>query len=489
MKKKERKDQLIPVDDTAWPEQNPKYYTYAYMQDTTIKYVGQGSDGNQSKKKRFARARDILKGHNIHCNSNIDTITSIKIIGGFDEADKCTMNEAAHIKFFNLLDLEVGWNLREEMIDPKFYTMLETMDGNNSDVNIPTLIHYLMQNATGSNSVENEKLAGDILQCVNFDHRKVVLVGNNGYGGYNFLKNLVEMRDGMPREISLIVSQEFLMKIGVDGMMNNRALSVQTGVANFLDDNFRETGNIYILNPPFEKIGIEFIEKAASLMLPGDKMVCIMATDMFSPMPLNEIGQPGTFSWMNKRGTFKRIEMYRETSDWEIPKERITFKGITPTCWFVWEKGCDKEETTITNSANETFQYQLTGEETKIPMEPWDKIKDYVNWDINNALNFLQTTGSGKRFRSSKTKVNFKLFPDKIEDLDQDDSSKLRPILHCEEVNYQIDKEKFFNFIAEDTTTRTRNKLLYGKKIATIINHYPLDKEYFRLKEKHADDV
>ncbi len=483
MKKKERKDQLIPVDITAWPERNPKHYTYAYMQGTTIKYVGKGSDGNQSKKKRFGRAKDILKGHNIHCSSNIDTITSIRIIGGFDEADKCTMNEAAHIKFFNLLDLKVGWNLRDEMRDPKFYAMLEAIDGI-VDMDIPTLIYYMKQNATGSSTTENEKLATDLLQHVNFDHRKVVLVGNNGYGGYNFLKNLVEMQDNAPREISLIISQNFLVSIGINGMMNNRALKVQTGIKNFLDDNFRETGNVFIFNPPFKEGGIKFIEKAASLMQPGDKMVCIMATDMFSPMPLDEIGQPGTFSWMNKRGNFERIELYRSSKVGKTPPERITFKDITGTCWFVWEKGLDREqETTITNTLGETFQYLLKGEETKIPMEPWENIKDYVNWNEDEALHFYQTEGDTPV--GPETKLRFKLFTTGVgyKDLDNENESGRRSrIIVKNDPNYILDKVKFFNFIAPDLDTGSRNKTLYSKKMDTVINHYPLDKEYFRLR-------
>ncbi len=474
-----RKDWLIPIDETNWPEQNPQYYTYMYMEGSAVRYAGQGSDGNANKKKRFARARNILNGgHNMHCIDNIDNITSIKIIGGFDDADKCTMNEAAHIKFFNLLDSGVGWNLREEMVDQKFYTMLETMDGNNSDVDIPTLIYYMMRNATGSSSVEDEKLAGDFLQCINFDHRKVVLVGNDGYGGYNFLKNLVEMQDNIPREISLIVSQEFLMKIGVDGIMNNRALSVQTGVANFLDDNFRETGNIFIFNPPFEKDGIKFIAKAANLMSPGDKMICIMATDMFSPMPLNEIGQPGTFSWLNQRGSFERIEMYRAIPSADIPKERLTFHGITSTCWFVWKKGKDKEkETTIVNSYNETFTYLLTGKETKIPMESWDKIKDYVNWDSENSLYFTQSKPD------NKTVVSFRISLKNGIKIKEKDDEGLWASLNVNEPGYKLDKKKFIDFIGKDRETRSRTRILYSKKVVTAINHYPLDKEYFRLKE------
>ncbi len=479
-----RKEKLIPVDCTNWPKQNPKYYTYAYMQGSVIKYVGKGSDGNLGKKKRFNRAKDIIEGHNQSCGNNIDTITSIKIIGGFDEADKCTMNEAANIKFFNLLNEDVGWNKRDEMIDPKFYAMLEILDGNNSITDIPTMIHYMMQGATGSNSVETEKLATELLQYINFDHRKILLIGNDGFGGYNLLKYLIEIQENTPREIFSLVSQQFLIKIGVDGMMDKKALKVQTGVESFLDPGFRETGDIFIMNPPFKENGIQFIEKAANLMRDGDKMVCIMATDMFSPMPLEEIGQPGTFSWLNQKGKFERIELYRSSKVGNMPLDRVTFKGITATCWFVWSKGIRTEgETQITNTMDETFQYQLTGKETKIPMEPWEKIKSYVNWDINTALNFIQTDANTKRFKKPEVKLGFKLYTDRIESTEATDTGRTPILILKNDPDYKIDESKFKQFMVPDIETASRNKTLYSKKIDTAINHYPLNKEYFRLKE------
>ncbi len=484
-----RKDYLIPIDDTNWPKENPKYYTYAYMCGNIIKYTGRGSDGNQNKKKRFGRARNILNGgHNEHCVANVDNITSIKIIGGFDESDKCTMNEAAHIKFFNLLDPKVGWNLREELIDPKFYAMLEILDGNERDADIPTMMHYMMQGALGSSSVENEKLARNILSNINFDHRKVVVVGNYGFGSYNFLKGLIDLQDKTPREISLIISQKFLIKIGVDGMIDKKALKIQTGIENFLDPTFRETGDVWVFNPPFEEKGIQFIEKVANLMTPGDKMVCIMATDMFSPMPLVEVKQPGTFYWLNQRGNFERIEMYRDTKTSNMPADRVTFNGITPTSWFVWEKKIPDRlgETTITNVLGETFQYQLTGEEFKIPREPWEKIKFVINWDVRKALHSAQVDAKSSKRKDPNVKVGFKLFKENHEDIeiDTEETGRISIFVAKNDSTYKLDKEKFYNFIAPDIETAYRNRTLYGKKIGTILNHYPLDKEYFRLREK-----
>ncbi len=255
-------------------------------------------------------------------------------------------------------------------------------------------------------------------------------------------------------------------------------MQLLTATDDFLTKDFGlQRFDLIIQNPPFSKFGIKFIEKAVSLLKPGGKIICIMATDMFSPMPLNEIGQPGTFSWLNQRGSFERIEMYRAITSADIPKERITFHDITSTCWFVWEKGKEEKETTITNSYNETFTYFLTGEETKIPMEPWNKIKNYVNWDSENSLYFTQSKPD------NKTVVSFRISLKNGVKIKEKSEDGLWASLNVNEPGYKLDKKKFIDFIGKDRATRSRTRVLYSKKVVTAINHYPLDKEYFRLKE------
>ncbi len=267
-------------------------------------------------------------------------------------------------------------------------------------------------------------------------------------------------------------------------MLDKKAITIKTGVMDFLKMDFKPTARVFIMNPPFDELGIGFIEKVANSMKEGDHMVCIMATDMFSPMELKSMKIPGTFHWLNQRGTFERIEMYRAAMSGVMPKERLAFEGRASTCWFVWEKKKVVERTTktiIVNAMSEEFDYVLTGKETQIPKEPWDKIKTFVDWDIDNSLLFLQTNKDKFwrplfEFRLSVVEGTSGIIPKPAGD------DGLYAAVVVKDPTYQLDVAKLIDFFGHTREDMTRLRVLYGKRVVTAINHYPLNKEYFRLK-------
>ncbi len=453
-----------------------KYYVYTYMINGVIKYVGRGSDANT--KDPYHRARHF-KGHEKHspeCLIESDNI-QVTIVDHVEEEDGAQLIEANYIKAFNTVNN--GWNNREELKDNKFYSLLDTFIKRDGDaaIDIKNLVHLLMQNATGEKSVEPIELAQDIISKAGVDEDKdICVISNNQFGGFNLVKELINP-NVQKKSLSMIVTEEFAMKIGADDMADKEYLTINTGHENFIHQDFgSKKFDIIFMNPPFEKIGIEFIEKATELLKKGGKLITIMATDIFSPMPLKEIPEPGTFFWLNQRGFFERIEMYRHNYMGNIPRDRVIFQGFTSSCWFIWKKEPDyvgKVNTDIVNSLGEEFTYNLKGNETKIPMEPWEKIKDFVEWDITKSINFLQTEDDNKR-----ALLHFKLFLDRAENFKG--NKGLRPILVIDDTNYILDEDKFFNFISPNSDTAMRNKILYSKKIDTAINYYPLNKEYFR---------
>ncbi len=252
-------------------------------------------------------------------------------------------------------------------------------------------------------------------------------------------------------------------------------MTLNASSENFLTHNFgNQIFDFIIFNPPFKKYGIQFIEKGRQLLAPNGKLVVIMGTDMFNPMSVKANNEPGTFSWMNQRGHFERIELFDGSN------KKNYFGGFTNTCWFIWTKEANTKPTIITNALGECFDYDLTGKETFIPMEPYHVIKDYVEWDLSKALNFAQNNG-GKKANDQIVIHQFKLFVDRYEDYDnKPHETGLRTVIINNDLGYDFDKIKFKNIIAPDAATAKRHKAIYGKKIATAMNFYPLNKDYFR---------
>ena len=465
-----------------------KHYIYGYYVNGVIKYIGRGSDAHIKGKKQYSRVRDF-KQH-VHCLKDIpiDEEFDVVVMNYFEKLEDTVMAEAGYIKAFHLV--ENGWNNREELEDPKFYDILDTIIGNNQrDLDVKTLVHLLMKNATGAKGTESEALASDILSNINIEDQNICVISNEQFGGFNIIKDLVTNHENKYASLSTICSEEMLMKIGADDIMDKSFLNVNTGIESFLTMDFKgKKFDIIIMNPPWVDLGIQFIEKAVSLLKPGGKLVTIMGLNQFSPMLYKDAHINGTFRWLNNKGYFQRIETARHDGAWGTRKFFPTGNGAA--CWFIWENISNRGlPTQMVNELGEEFIFNLTGAEWMVPEEPFEDIQDIVDWSKNGLIFGNQCTESPKKIKEKAEKgippdqadpktVRFKFGTVKgYEDFTGTTDLKNCIILPSDLTSDNVDLNKVKDFFTKDMK---RKLALYARHITAYTRHYPIKKSLVR---------
>ena len=136
------------------------------------------------------------------------------------------------------------------------------------------------------------------------------------------------------------------------------------------------------MNPPWVKIGTVFIDKGISLLKENGSLVCIIGYNQFTSFFKDK---KGTFLDLNKRGTFQRIEVFKDGT------KRDIFNGKGDWCWFIWHNSKESPETTIVNKLGHEFKYKLSGIENYVPQTretpgfvffEGQKLKRYTNGTI-----------------------------------------------------------------------------------------------------------
>ncbi len=371
-------------------DKNPKihkYYVYTYTLNGKIKYVGRGSDAHE--KEPYYRARHI-KGHSHSPECLLESGNLlVTVVDHASTIEEAKLIEANYIKAFGTV--KNGWNNIKGLRDNKFYDLLDTFikreDG--SSIDVKTLVHLLMQNATGEKGVEPDKLARDIISKVDIDEDKdICVISNNQFGGFNLVKELINP-NVEKKSLNMIVTEEFAMKIGADDMADKEFLTINTGHENFIHQDFgSKKFDIIFQNPPWitksKKLpgGRVFINKAISLLKPGGILVTIVGLVEFTKEPNKKgIVYDGSFQDLQNRGSFKRIETFAVGSD------RDYFKNVVDWCWFIWKK----EKTDITK---ETTIITRAGEELSLKLDPLKNIhipqlkneEDYFTWDLESGI-------------------------------------------------------------------------------------------------------
>ena len=152
------------------------------------------------------------------------------------------------------------------------------------------------------------------------------------------------------------------------------AVNIQGGTGDFLEMPFGTRKFDYIImNPPWVKIGPQFIEKARTLLKKGGKLVCVIGYNQFT----NLKGNPGSFNYLQKFCSFERIEVFKGMSKIDYFGNYGT--GVGDWCWFIWRNEKLNINTHIVNRLGEEFQYTLKGNEMMVPQIPNET--DYFDWD------------------------------------------------------------------------------------------------------------
>ena len=159
-----------------------------------------------------------------------------------------------------------------------------------------------------------------------------------------------------------------------------------------------ESKDLVIMNPPWVKIGTEFINKAAMGLRVNGRMVCIISNTQFAAASKNK---KGTFYDLQQKGSFYRIETFKGNT------KRDHFNGKGDWVWFIWDKNKENKSTQIVNRLGNEFTYTLQGNELYIPQLKNES--DYFDW--NKGLKVFAVTGPNKN--APKDRIFFKILKNK----------------------------------------------------------------------------
>ena len=181
----------------------------------------------------------------------------------------------------------------------------------------------------------------------------------------------------------------------VDGDIGSRSLhgevlgNLSMISDSFLTHDFGDTKyNLIIMNPPWVKVGTDFIDKAVDLLKPDGRLVCIMSYNQFTS---KSDGKKGTFYDLQQRGSFHRIETYKGNSDYGTRKGHFHARG--DWLWFIWDKNNTNKPVTIVNRLGEEFSYKLHKDEYFVPQ--LHNEREYFNW-VDGATVSRPSKGAAK---------------------------------------------------------------------------------------------
>ena len=157
--------------------------------------------------------------------------------------------------------------------------------------------------------------------------------------------------------------------------------------ADFLELNINEKYDLIVLNPPWKKLGIEFIKKSVSLLKNNGTLICVMDYNKFTRNK-----SEGSFYDLNNRGTFDYI--WVQTSSTGSSKFESYFKGIGDSIYFIWTNSKKDKKTKIKNRINEEFYIKIPKSAKYPPM--FEDEYEFIDWD------------SGVRVKTNGTKSVWK---------------------------------------------------------------------------------
>jgi len=156
--------------------------------------------------------------------------------------------------------------------------------------------------------------------------------------------------------------------------------------------------SLIMMNPPWAKIGNQFITKAVNILKPGGELVCIMDYNKFTRYTSKN---ESMFRKLQKLGHFKFIST-------DVSWGNGYFRQVADSVHFVWRKSernmndyfdtdNNPKPTIIKNRKQEIFDYQLKGNEQYVPQMKNDL--DFFDWD-----NGIVAISCGSKMKFNKNK-------------------------------------------------------------------------------------
>jgi len=424
-------------------------YIYVYLNRQNVIYVGKGTFGDN-----FRRAED-LKGHS---GIDPDSVSAIHIIDAC-MAEEQQIVEDNYITMYG--GLEVLNNRRREVSSKKYYQKIVEYHARRN-ISRHELDNRTIRGASGGAVAESRELAQEILDNVEI-REDVLFVGNGGYGTVNLAKVSIETNN---IKNFTIANTRYENNTELTNMAQQEKINFTVINEDFLQRDFGQTKyDLIIMNPPWTKFGVKFIDKAVSLLKEGGKLVCIMGQAPFSPLSEKSAKKSGTFYDLLQKGSFERIETFYHNGSFGARKGH--FHNVGTEVWFIWTKDKSNKTTTIVNRVGEEFTYEFDGNEWMIPQEPKEYTEKYLDFD--NGFRF---TGGEKNHYTS-----FRLNVEEVKFRDEYNNTGKHTFINSDEV----DKEKLRSFISKNTK---RTLALYAGHISSVIVHPPIKRELI-LKDEY----
>ena len=152
----------------------------------------------------------------------------------------------------------------------------------------------------------------------------------------------------------------------------------------FNNFNTNEKYDVILMNPPFVKFGVKFIEKCMNMLNDKGFLGVVIhpnwrsvSTTKKYDKSINKCQDKKLYTKMLNQGAFHFIHMYSIENTTELFKQAI---GQVDT--FVWQKGVSIDNTKIINSRNEEYTCNLNNYSQTPPVLPtyiYDKYFDQTN--------------------------------------------------------------------------------------------------------------
>ena len=246
----------------------------------------------------------------------------------------------------------------------------------------------------------------------------------------------------------------------------------------YQDLHFAGTKDVIIMNPPFEKLGNPFIEKAAFEDLKNNGYLSVVMSQYWRSITIDHSNK--TYYKLLRNGSFHKIEMFDDKTALELFGRSIGHIDI-----FVWQKNANLDKTRIVNQRGMEYHADLKNYPQSPPVLPpdeYDRLFDQVNgikWYMFTALRDERNEGYGKADQEYFCKFTKKSFMCNKVNVEKCRGRKviidkhLKNIVVDEQGNEVVDVKLMFFY----NTTKERRKII--KALEFVMEN----KDLFRNKD------